>query len=254
MSLAQENLKRWNDCHISAEMGPVFKQVADKINLPQNRQRYEAVAKMIKEAGYDLMPWQFIAVAHHRESNGNFNTYLGNGEPLNKKTTLVPKGRGPFKDWEAGALDALINCAPYAAKNKDWSIGGTLAKLEEYNGLGYSRMGKPSPYLWAGTDQYDKGKYVADGKYDPTVVDKQLGAAGILKFLGYGRTAPTGLGTVVVAAGTAAGAAVATTQTHWWNWAIDHWMVIGIVVVGLAIVIDLGIALYNNEKNQLNVG
>jgi len=254
MSLAQANLKRWNDCHISAEMGPVFKQAADRINLPQNRHRYEAVSKMVKEAGYSQIPWEFIAVAHNRESNGNFDTYLGNGQPLSQKTTIVPKGRGPFKDWEAGALDALINCPPYAAKNKDWSIGGTLAKLEEYNGLGYASKGVPSPYLWAGTDQYVKGKYVSDGKYDPNHVDKQLGAAGLLKFLGYGRKGPTGLGSVVVAAGTAAAAGAATQSPSWWMWAQDHWVVLGLAVVGLAIVADLCIALYNNEKNQLHVG
>lgn len=29
-----------------------------------------------------------------------------------------------------------------------------LAKLEQYNGLGYAARGRPSPYIWSGTDQY----------------------------------------------------------------------------------------------------
>jgi lysozyme family protein len=43
---------------------------------------------------------------------------------------------GPFKSWEDTAVDALLNCVPCAALNRDWSIGGTLTKLEENNGLG----------------------------------------------------------------------------------------------------------------------
>jgi hypothetical protein len=93
----------------------------------------------------------------------------------------VPAGRGPFISWEAAAIDALVNCAPYAARNADWSIGPSLTKLEEYNGLGYAARGLPSPYLWSGTDQYKSGKYVRDGVYDPNAVDSQLGCAGLLK-------------------------------------------------------------------------
>ena len=73
-----------------------------------------------------------------------------------------------------------MNCAPYAARNKDWSIGGALTELEQYNGLGYASRGVPSPYLWAGTNQYKSGKYVRDGVYDPHAVDSQPGCAGLL--------------------------------------------------------------------------
>jgi lysozyme family protein len=127
------------------------------------------------------VPWPFIAVTHEREASRNWNTQLGQGDPLNRVSVHVPVGRGPFKTWEDGAYDALMNCGPYTARNKDWSIGGTLAMLEQYNGLGYFRMGRPSPYLWAGTDQYSAGKYVADGKYDPNAVDRQPGCANLLK-------------------------------------------------------------------------
>jgi hypothetical protein len=92
----------------------------------------------------------------------------------------VPAGRGPFVSWEDAAVDALVHCAPYAARNTNWSIGGTLTKLEEYNGLGYATRRQPSPYIWSGTDQYRSGKYVRDGVYDPSAVDHQLGCAGLL--------------------------------------------------------------------------
>jgi lysozyme family protein len=92
----------------------------------------------------------------------------------------VPRGRGPFHSWEEAAIDALSNCAPYAAKWKDWSIGGALCLLEQYNGEGYWLHGIPSPYLWSGTDQYRRGKYTADGHLDLFAVDRQIGCVALL--------------------------------------------------------------------------
>lgn len=150
---------------------------AQAAKIEASRARYEAVSKLTG------VPWDVIGVIHYRESSGDFRGVLHNGQKIigtGKKTTIVPKGRGPFSTWEEAAVDALVNAPPNAAKNKDWSIAGTLDILERYNGLGYRKKGLPSPYLWAGTDQYVKGKYVADGKYDPNHVDQQLGTAAIL--------------------------------------------------------------------------
>ena len=55
-----------------------------------------------------------------------------------------------------------------------------MTLLEQYNGLGYASKGLPSPYVWSGTDQYVSGKYVADGVFSATTVDKQLGCAGLI--------------------------------------------------------------------------
>lgn len=150
---------------------------AQAAKIQDNRARYEGVAK---KTG---VPWDVIGLIHYRESSGDFAGVLHNGQKIigtGKKTTLVPKGRGPFATWEDAAVDALFNASPYAAKNTDWSIAGTLDVLERYNGLGYRNKGIPSPYLWAGTDQYEKGKYVKDGVFDPNHVDQQLGVAPIL--------------------------------------------------------------------------
>lgn len=150
---------------------------AQAAKIEAHRDRYEAVSKATG------VPWDVIGVIHYREASGSFAGVLHNGQKIigtNKKTTLVPAGRGPFSTWEQAAIDALVVCPPHAANNKDWSIAGTLDLLERYNGLGYRKKGLPSPYLWAGTDQYVKGKYVADGKFDPEHVDQQLGVAPIL--------------------------------------------------------------------------
>jgi lysozyme family protein len=138
------------------------------------KERYQAVSKRTG------IPWPFIAVTHQRESSQDWSRSLAQGDPWNKRSTHVPAGRGPFNSWEEAAYDALVNCAPHAARNKDWSIGGLLTLLERYNGVGYVNRGLPSPYLWSGTDQYSRGKYVADGVFDPNEVDKQLGCAGLI--------------------------------------------------------------------------
>lgn len=167
------NLDRWAKAKFTRSTQ--INAQAEKI--AKNRKRYEAVSKATG------VPWDVIGVIHYRESSGDFAGVLHNGQKIigtGKKTTLVPKGRGPFTSWEEAAYDALMNCAPFAGKNKDWSIGGTLDLLERYNGLGYRNKGLPSPYLWAGTDQYVKGKYIKDGVYDPNHVDTQLGVAPIL--------------------------------------------------------------------------
>lgn len=167
------NLDRWKAAKIT-RASEIEKQAQ---KLVANKARYQAVSA---KTG---VPWDVIGVIHYRESSGSFAGVLHNGQKIigtGKKTTIVPKGRGPFSSWEQAAVDALMNCHPFAGKNKDWSIAGTLDLLERYNGLGYRNKGLPSPYLWAGTDQYVKGKYVADGKYDPYHVDQQLGVAALL--------------------------------------------------------------------------
>lgn len=168
--LKAANEKRWANAKLTR--GPEFVPVAKR--LVAARVRYQAV-----EARTGV-PWVFIAVTHQRESSQNWSRSLAQGDPWDRKSTHVPAGRGPFASWEDAAYDALVNCGPYTARNKDWSIGGTLTKLEEYNGLGYYRRGIPSPYIWSGTDQYSRGKYVRDGVFDPDEVDKQLGCAGLI--------------------------------------------------------------------------
>jgi lysozyme family protein len=137
--------------------------------------RYQAVAARTG------VPWFLVAVVHERECSQNWSGSLAQGDPWNKVSVHIPAGRGPFKSWEDAAIDALVNCAPHAARWKDWTAGGALTLLEQYNGLGYANRGVPSPYVWSGTDQYRSGKYVRDGVYDPAVVDRQLGCAGLLK-------------------------------------------------------------------------
>lgn len=133
------------------------------------------------------VPWAIIGIIGYREYGLHYDPphpptlewgkSLAQGDPWVNKSIHEPKGRGPFKSWEEAGYDALVNCAPYAAKWRDWSPGGSLAILVKYNGLGYDERGLISPYIMAGTDQYIKGKYDQDDHYDPFLVDKELGCA-----------------------------------------------------------------------------
>lgn len=144
-----------------------------------NRQRY-----LVIEENTDV-PWAMIACIHKRESDaqdheGNplFNSYLGNGQPLSRKTTIVPKGRGPFASFEEGAIDALKY--DHLTSVKDWRLEKVLYYLEIFNGAGYDIRGVPSPYIWGGTNIQKPGKFVSDGRWNGTVMDMQPGCAAIL--------------------------------------------------------------------------
>lgn len=124
-------------------------------------------------------PWKLIAAIHYRESSLSFKGCLHNGDPWNKVTTHVPKGRGPFESWQAAAVDALMmDKGNFPAI---WNIEGQLEFAEKFNGLGYRRTNELSPYIWAYTNHHDEtGKYVADGRYSATAHEDQLGIAAIM--------------------------------------------------------------------------
>ena len=135
------------------------------------------------------VPWMVVGAIHNMESSLNFQKHLHNGDPLTGRTTRVPAGRpqhgSPPFSWEESAIDALAMKG--WRPGLTWDLANTLDRLERYNGLGYRRYHQdvPTPYVWSGSQWYEKGKYVADGKWDPNAVSKQIGAGLILKKLGY---------------------------------------------------------------------
>lgn len=161
---------------LMSKVASVVKRKTDK--LSSNQQIYAGIARRFVNPG---LKWWLIAVIHELECSQNFNRYLGNGQYLNKKTTIAPKGRGPFQSFEEGAIDALR--LQGADTINDWSIGSVLYFLEGFNGYGYEHHGINSPYLWSGSNHYTKGKFVSDGKFDPVAVSLQIGVALLLKNL-----------------------------------------------------------------------
>ena len=89
----------WRSMRLNPDRVGEFSSVAAR--LMRGVDRYKAVEKATG------VPAALIAILHERESGANFNTYLGNGDPLNRPTVNVPEGRGPFRNFEEGAIDAL---------------------------------------------------------------------------------------------------------------------------------------------------
>ena len=149
--------------------------------LEANRARYEAAGRA------HGIPWWFIGGLHMLESGFIFNRHLHNGDPLSARTVRVPAGRpargGPGFTWEESAADALA--FKELDRWSDWSVAGALYQWERYNGFGYRRHhpAVATPYLWSFSNQYGKGKYVADGRFDPDAVSQQCGAATLLRAL-----------------------------------------------------------------------
>lgn len=171
-TLITANEARWGRMQITASLVPFINKVSQRLLAAKSR--YETVSTSTN------VPWWVISVIHERESSQSWSASLAQGDPWNKVSTHIPAGRGPFNSWEQAAEDALVNCPPHAAQWTNWSAGGALTLLERYNGLGYANKGRPSPYVWASTDQYVSGKYTSDGHYDPSAVDHQLGCAALL--------------------------------------------------------------------------
>ena len=128
------------------------------------------------------VPAYFIGILHMRECNNNMKGCLHNGQIIigtKRKTTIVPKGRGPFATFEDSALDALRMQG--FLKVKDWSPAVCCYEGEAFNGFGYRSRGVPSPYVLGATQFYARGKYVRDGVYSARVVDPQLGIMPVMK-------------------------------------------------------------------------
>jgi lysozyme family protein len=173
-ALIQMNAHRWAAMHVSASRAPVVDEVAARLVEATAKASYQTV-----EAVTDV-PWYVTAVIHEREASQSWTASLAQGDPWNKVSIHVPKGIGPFGSWAEAAEYTFKECAPRLAQWQNWTIGGLLTALEEYNGLGYAARGLPSPYVWACTDQYSRGKYVADGHYDPNAIDMQIGCGALL--------------------------------------------------------------------------
>ncbi len=151
-------------------------EVATRLVAAKARIAYLAIQNLTN------VPWWVIAVIHEREGSQEWWRNIAQGDPWNRISIHIPRGRGPFKSFQDAAVDALTKCPPFAGRWTDWSAGGTLVLLEMYNGFGYENIHhEASPYIWAATNHEEWGKYVGDKHYDPRVWDQQLGCAAMLK-------------------------------------------------------------------------
>ena len=148
----------------------------------EGRPKYEQVADEIG------CPWEIVACVHALEASFSWSKNLMNGQDYKKRTTWVPKGYGPWDSWEEAAIDAFLLKRKQGKLPEEWSIGSSLEFLLLFNGSGYERRGLVSAYLWSFSNHYvNQGgsKFVSDGQFDRNAVSLQVGAAIILKELGF---------------------------------------------------------------------
>lgn len=174
-SLKDEYRKLFDACEILPERRPNIDYYVRQ--LERNRDAYQAVEQQTR------VPWLFTGILHGMECGFSFQRHLHNGDPLAARTVRVPAGHPragepPFP-WLVSAVDAVQ--LKRLDQETDWSIPRQLFHFERFNGFGYRRRGIPSPYLWSFSNLYRKGKFVADGVFDPEAVSKQSGAGVILK-------------------------------------------------------------------------
>jgi lysozyme family protein len=164
-------LDRWGKAKILGSKEVLF-EIEAKRALQYKDEFYVPVEKAIG------IPWYVVAALDMREESFDHSGYLGNGDPWNKPSVHVPRGRGSFNSWHEGAVDALT--LEGFNHVTSWDIVSALIAAERFNGLGYKKLGVPSPYIWAGTNIQVPGKYTSDGKFNPSVTDQQPGVAGLL--------------------------------------------------------------------------
>jgi lysozyme family protein len=136
-----------------------YKEVSDKLGIPQI----------------------FIATSFEREASSNFNLSPAQGDPWNRVSTHVPRGRGPFSSWAEAAIDAYTLDRLDRVGRDNWTWARFCYEGELFNGFGYRNRGVNTPYLWSGSNNYTSGKFVVDGGFNPGVVDKQLGIVPIAR-------------------------------------------------------------------------
>ncbi|MHC4616368.1 MAG: hypothetical protein ACYTEQ_01310 [Planctomycetota bacterium] len=166
-----------------------YKRLFDSIRIPQEKEeevfgilrRFEDDRERYQALPHPA-PWEVVAAIHNMEASGDFDRVQHNGQKIvgtGKKTTLVPKGKGPFETWEESAIDAH--------RFRRWHTPGSiyywLEMAERFNGLGYRNKGLHSPYLVGGSDLETPGRYMADGRWSPRGRGRQIGVATILKVI-----------------------------------------------------------------------
>ena len=175
-----DQVKRWDDAIVKPQTRMALD--VEMALYRRNQSRYEAIQNMRPNG----VPAPILFCLHYRESDNNFKCHAHEGSSLMHRTKYEPKGRPlhpePPYTFEISAEDAYYVFEKPTLDKIDWkNKQASLDKMESFNGYGYRAKGIPAPYLWSGTSLYVSGKYVSDGVFSRTAVDKQLGCAAILK-------------------------------------------------------------------------
>lgn len=169
----QEERSRYESWINNAQIDP---DEADKVAAAlaraiRNRPRVEAVARQLN------VPWTLLAAFVEREASGRLDRHPANGDSLKRKTVSDPAGLPrhvqPPYTYENCAEEEYAEIVRPA--NGVWTLAEMCHAAEHFNGIGYVKMGVPSPYVVAATTCEEMGKFIADHKFSRSVEDEQVG-------------------------------------------------------------------------------
>ena len=139
------------------------------VKLVGYKTRYQGVTDAIG------VPAIFIGPSFEREARSNFNLNPAQGWPLHSTSKIIPHN-GPFPNWLSAAIAAYKIDGLDQVGAGNWTWEKICFYGEKLNGFGYRDVHHMhSPYLWGGTNIQTAGKYTSDKKFDPDVMDEQLG-------------------------------------------------------------------------------
>jgi lysozyme family protein len=132
------------------------------------------------------VPAAWLLAVDYREGDNNPRTHFANGDPLDRMTSHVPKGLGPFTGpnaWRDGCIAGLrrdhIDRVP-----GPWTAPLACYEAEAWNGFGPREHGVHTGYVWAGTNIYAGGGYPSDRVWSSSWHDDRFGVAPIMLELG----------------------------------------------------------------------
>lgn len=182
---------------------PDFSYLADNVELDIESSKrstlewyyrqYKKVEEEVKEAAQLVaMPFWFIAAIDMREMSFVHTGHFANGDKIigtGKKTYRIPRGLGPAETWAESVEQAInyeisISTTFSNYTGPDMKLFDALIAWEAYNGLGFRYKGSYSEYVFGFTNFHnEKGRFVADGKYDPNSRVVRPGTAAFVLYL-----------------------------------------------------------------------
>lgn len=144
-------------------------QIARRLMRGDAIPQYAAVQKALG------IPIVVQAAICERESGADFSKSPAQGDPWNRVSKNVPRGKGPYPSWYAAAFDSFHNIDHLDDNSAQWEMPYAMWKWEGYNGFGYRSHRIRSPYLVGGTNLQQDGKYDSDGHFNAGMKDTQIG-------------------------------------------------------------------------------
>jgi lysozyme family protein len=118
-----------------------------------------------------------------REGSSNYTTSPAQGDPINKKSTHIPRGLGPYENWYDAAIEAYHIDHLDRVGEGNWTWERACYEGEAFNGFGPRNHGRATGYLWSWSNQYTGGKYIRDNVWGSSAVDQQCGMIPLMRCL-----------------------------------------------------------------------